>query len=159
RRPGHSDHGLPRIDPGRRPGGPRRGQGPAHGPRRGRLRRALPPRPPGGDARRLGRAGAPRGEEVIAASSVAPPDPDELLVVVGPTASGKTDLAVLLCERFGGEVISADSVQVYRGFDVGSGKPTAADRARAPHHLVDVADPLEPFDAKRFAELADQAIA
>jgi tRNA dimethylallyltransferase len=90
--------------------------------------------------------------------AVAPPDPDELLVVVGPTASGKTDLAVTLAERFGGEVIGADSVQVYRGFDVGSGKPTAAERARAPHHVVDVADPLEPFDAQRFADLADQAI-
>lgn len=83
----------------------------------------------------------------------------ELLVVVGPTASGKTELAVRLAERFGGEVIGADSVQIYRGFDIGSGKPTAAERARAPHHLVDVADPMEAFDAQRFAELADRAIA
>ena len=90
---------------------------------------------------------------------LAPPAPDELLVVVGPTASGKTELAVRLAERFGGEVVGADSVQVYRGFDVGSGKPTAEERGRAPHHLVDVADPLEPFDAQRFAALADQAIA
>jgi tRNA dimethylallyltransferase len=80
-------------------------------------------------------------------------------VVVGPTASGKTELAVRLAERFGGEVIGADSVQVYRGFDVGSGKPTADERRRAPHHLVDVADPLEPFDASRFARMADQVIA
>ncbi len=90
---------------------------------------------------------------------LAPPTPDELLVVVGPTASGKTELAVRLAERLGGEVVGADSVQVYRGFDVGSGKPTAEERRRAPHHLVDVADPLEPFDAQRFAALADQAIA
>jgi tRNA dimethylallyltransferase len=95
---------------------------------------------------------------VTSAATVPPPDGDELLVVVGPTASGKTDLAVALAERFGGEVIGADSVQVYRGFDVGSGKPTAEERARAPHHLVDVADPLEPFDAQRFADLADRAI-
>jgi tRNA dimethylallyltransferase len=92
-------------------------------------------------------------------ASVAPPEADELLVVVGPTASGKTELAVSLAERFGGEVVGADSVQIYRGFDLGSGKPTAEERRRAPHHLVDVADPEEPFDASRFAALADQAIA
>jgi tRNA dimethylallyltransferase len=80
-------------------------------------------------------------------------------VVVGPTASGKTELAVRLAERFGGEVVSADSVQVYRRFDVGSGKPTADERRRAPHHLVDVADPLETFDASRFAQMADEVIA
>jgi tRNA dimethylallyltransferase len=91
--------------------------------------------------------------------AIAPPEADELLVVVGPTASGKTELAVSLAERFGGEVVGADSVQIYRGFDVGSGKPTAEERARAPHHLVDCADPLEAFDAQRFAALADQAIA
>jgi tRNA dimethylallyltransferase len=91
-------------------------------------------------------------------STIAPPEPDELLVVVGPTASGKTELAVRLAERFDGEVVSADSVQVYRRFDVGSGKPTPDERRRAPHHLVDVADPLEAFDASRFALLADQVI-
>jgi tRNA dimethylallyltransferase len=89
---------------------------------------------------------------------VARPSDDELLVVVGPTASGKTELAVRLAERFGGEVIGADSVQIYRGFDIGSGKPSAEERARAPHHLVDVANPDEAFDAQRFAELADRAI-
>lgn len=86
------------------------------------------------------------------------PAEGELLVVVGPTASGKTDLAIRLAERFGGEVVGADSVQIYRGFDVGSGKPTAEERARARHHLVDVADPLEAFDAQRFAAMADAAI-
>jgi tRNA dimethylallyltransferase len=90
---------------------------------------------------------------------IARPAEDELLVVVGPTASGKTELAIRLAERFHGEVIGADSVQVYRGFDIGSGKPTREERARAPHHLVDVADPTEPFDAQRFAALGDQAIA
>lgn len=88
------------------------------------------------------------------------PAPDaELLIVVGPTASGKTELAVRLAERFGGEIIGADSVQIYRGFDLGSGKPTAEERQRAPHHLVDCADPGEPFDAQRFAERASQALA
>ena len=96
------------------------------------------------------------GIETIA---IAAPAEGELLVVVGPTASGKTELAVSLAARFGGEVIGADSVQIYRGFDIGSGKPTAEERARAPHHLVDVADPLEAFDAQRFAELGDRAIA
>lgn len=89
---------------------------------------------------------------------VARPEEDELLVVVGPTATGKTDLAIELAEAFGGEVIGVDSVQIYRGFDIGSGKPTAAERARAPHHLVDIVDPLDAMDAQRFTELADQAI-
>jgi len=85
--------------------------------------------------------------------------PAELLVVVGPTGSGKTALAVALAERLDGEVVSADSVQIYRRFDVGSGKPTAAERERVVHHCIDLIDPLEPMDAARFAELADGAIA
>ena len=89
---------------------------------------------------------------------IAPPEGDELLVVVGPTASGKTELAISLCEALDGEVIGADSVQVYRGFDIGSGKPTAAELARAPHHLVDIADPLDPIDAGRWAQLAEASI-
>jgi tRNA dimethylallyltransferase len=87
------------------------------------------------------------------------PGADELLVVVGPTASGKTELALRLCERFDAEVVGADSVQVYRHFDIGSGKPNDAELARARHHLVGVADPLEPMDAARYAQLADEAIA
>jgi tRNA dimethylallyltransferase len=81
-----------------------------------------------------------------------------LLVIVGPTGSGKTALAAELAERVGGEVVSADSVQVVRRFDVGSGKPTAEELGRAPHHLLDVVDPLEPMDAARWAQLADAAI-
>jgi tRNA dimethylallyltransferase len=88
-----------------------------------------------------------------------PVEAGELLVIVGETASGKTGLAVDLARRFGGEVVGADSVQVYRGFDVGSGKPTAAELDGVPHHLIDVADPGEAFDAARFVELADAAIA
>ena len=87
------------------------------------------------------------------------PGEGELLVVVGPTASGKTELAIRLAERFGGEVISADSVQIYRGFDLGSGKPTPAERARAPHHLVDAVDPLDHVDAGRYRLLAEAALA
>ncbi len=90
---------------------------------------------------------------------IAPPESDELLTVVGPTASGKTALAMRLAERFDGEIVGADSVQIYRLFDAGSGKPTAEERARVPHHLVDLVDPLDPFDAARFVNLADQAIA
>ncbi|HEU4532836.1 MAG TPA: tRNA (adenosine(37)-N6)-dimethylallyltransferase MiaA [Polyangiaceae bacterium] len=90
---------------------------------------------------------------------IAPPEGGEVLAVVGPTASGKTRLAVALAEAFGGEIVGADSVQIYRRFDAGSGKPTADERARVPHHLVDVADAREPFDAARFAALAEEAIA
>jgi tRNA dimethylallyltransferase len=85
--------------------------------------------------------------------------PERVLCVVGPTASGKTELAVDICARVNGEIISADSVQIYRGFDIGSGKPSASELAKAPHHLVDVLDPLETADAMRFTGLADRAIA
>jgi tRNA dimethylallyltransferase len=79
--------------------------------------------------------------------------------VVGPTASGKTELAVSLCERLGGEIVSADSVQVYRYFELGTGKPSAEERARAPHHLIDLFEPSEHCDVARWALLADEAIA
>lgn len=95
----------------------------------------------------------------ISSAALAPPSEGELLVVVGPTASGKTELAIELAERFGGEVVGADSIQVYRHFDVGSGKPTASERERVRHHLVDVLDPLESVDARTFSSLADAAIA
>jgi tRNA dimethylallyltransferase len=82
-----------------------------------------------------------------------------LLVVAGPTASGKTALAVALARRLGGEIVNADSQQVYRGLDVGTAKPTAAERALVPHHLLDVVEPGEGMDAARWAALADAAIA
>jgi tRNA dimethylallyltransferase len=84
---------------------------------------------------------------------------EPLWVVVGPTASGKTSLAIELCELHGGEIVSADSVQVYRHFEIGTGKPSSEERARARHHLIDVIEPSEPMDAARFAELAELAIA
>jgi tRNA dimethylallyltransferase len=96
---------------------------------------------------------------VLARLEVAPSPNETLVCVVGPTAGGKTALAVELCEILGGEIVSADSVQVYRGFDAASGKPDTEEKARARHHLIDVAEPLEPFDAPRFVELADAAIA
>jgi tRNA dimethylallyltransferase len=83
---------------------------------------------------------------------------EPLLVLVGPTASGKSAIALRTAERLGGEVISADSVQVYRRFDIGSGKPTAEERRRVPHHLIDVADALVPMDAARWARLAEEAV-
>lgn len=85
-------------------------------------------------------------------------DSPELLVVVGPTASGKTALAIELAERHGGEILSADSVQVYRHFDIGTGKPSAAELARAPQHLLDLVEPDQTLDAARWAELADAEI-
>ena len=82
-----------------------------------------------------------------------------ICVVAGPTASGKTALAIALARRLGGEIVNADSQQVYRGLDVGTAKPTASERAAAPHHLLDVVEPGEGMDAARFAALADAAIA
>jgi len=81
-----------------------------------------------------------------------------ILVICGPTASGKTALAVELAERLGAEIVSADSQQCYRGLDAGTAKPTAAEQARARHHLLDVADPEEQLDAAQFVRLADEAI-
>lgn len=81
-----------------------------------------------------------------------------ILVVAGPTASGKTALALALARRFDAEIVGADSVQVYRGFDVGSAKPTEAELGGIRHHLLDVVEPDEAIDAMRFAALADAAI-
>lgn len=84
---------------------------------------------------------------------------DSLLVVTGPTASGKTALAVQLALQFEGELIGADSVQVYRGFDIGSSKPSLGELRGVPHHLLDVREATAPLDAAEFAALADAAIA
>lgn len=80
------------------------------------------------------------------------------LLLAGPTAVGKSEVALLLAERLGGEIISVDSMQVYRGLDIGTAKPSADDRARAPHHLLDVVGLAEPFDAAKFVALARAAI-
>ncbi|NDY43560.1 AAA family ATPase, partial [Dissulfurirhabdus thermomarina] len=82
------------------------------------------------------------------------PAPFPLVALVGPTAVGKTALSLRLARELHAEIVSVDSVQVYRGLDVGSAKPTAAERAEVPHHLIDVADPDEPFDAADFARRA-----
>ncbi|MDA0262593.1 MAG: tRNA (adenosine(37)-N6)-dimethylallyltransferase MiaA [Chloroflexi bacterium] len=83
--------------------------------------------------------------------------PRPLIAVVGPTAVGKTRLAIELCQRFGGEVINADSRQVYRGMEIGTAKPTPEERFQAPHHLLDLLDPPEPFGIGMFLPLAAQA--
>lgn len=80
------------------------------------------------------------------------------LVIAGPTASGKTGVALELAERLGGEIVGADSVQVYRGFDIGSAKPTPEERARVPHHLVDVVDPGHDYSAAEYAAAAREAV-
>jgi len=81
-----------------------------------------------------------------------------IVAVVGPTAVGKTDLGIDLARRFGGEIISADSMQVYRGMDIGTAKPEPAELKEAPHHLIDVASPDEEFSAGRFKRLAREAV-
>lgn len=82
-----------------------------------------------------------------------------LWAVMGPTASGKSDLAMALCARVGGEIVTVDSAQVFRGLDVGTAKPTADEQAAVRHHLVDVIEPTEQWSAAQFAAAADAAIA
>lgn len=81
-----------------------------------------------------------------------------VVAVVGPTASGKSKLAVGLAEQFNGEVVSADSRQVYRGLDLGTGKITKPEMAGIPHHLLDIASPMEQFSVAQFVPLAEEAI-
>lgn len=83
---------------------------------------------------------------------------DRLIVLSGPTASGKTDLAISLARLFPLEIVNADSMQVYRGMDIGTAKPPAAAREEVPHHLVDAADPDEEWSAGRFVAEADRVI-
>jgi tRNA dimethylallyltransferase len=78
--------------------------------------------------------------------------------LAGPTAVGKSDVALGLAERLGAEIISVDSMQVYRGLEIGTAKPSPADCARVPHHLLGVVDLSEPFDAARFIQLAQEAV-
>ena len=81
-----------------------------------------------------------------------------LLAIVGPTAAGKTALAIRLAERFGGEIVGADSRQIYRGMDIGSAKPSLAERSRAPHHLIDIVAPDEALTLGQYKELATASI-
>jgi tRNA dimethylallyltransferase len=87
------------------------------------------------------------------------PRPGPVLALVGPTAAGKTELALAVAERLLAEIVSADAMLVYRGMDIGTAKPTPEERARVPHHLVDLVDPGEEFSVARFQPLARAAIA
>jgi len=82
----------------------------------------------------------------------------KLIVILGPTSAGKTGLSIKLAKKFKGEVISADSRQVYKGMDIGSGKITKKEMQGIPHYLLDVANPKKRFDVAQFKKLADQAI-
>jgi tRNA dimethylallyltransferase len=86
------------------------------------------------------------------------PPPRPWPALVGPTASGKTEAGIAVAERLGAEIVSVDSMLVYRGMDVGTATPTAAERARVPHHLLDVAEPGERFSVSRFQALAREAL-
>ena len=81
-----------------------------------------------------------------------------LLAVVGPTASGKTEASCTVAEALGAEIVCVDSMLVYRGMDVGTAKPTAEQRGRVPHHLLDIADPTEPFSVARYQDEARAAL-
>jgi tRNA dimethylallyltransferase len=80
------------------------------------------------------------------------------IFIAGPTAVGKSEIALALAEKIGGEIISADSMQVYRGLDIGTAKPNSEERKRIPHHLIDICDLTENFDAAQFIRLAQKAV-
>jgi tRNA dimethylallyltransferase len=95
----------------------------------------------------------------VAPEPVEAPSADSLLVVIlGPTASGKTALSLALAEKFHGEIINCDSVAMYREFDIGTAKPSRAERARAPHHLFDGVDPMQDVTAGEYARQARQVL-
>ena len=82
----------------------------------------------------------------------------EIIVVAGPTAVGKTKYAIALAKAFDGEIVSCDSMQLYKYMNIGSAKPTDAERAEAVHHLVDEIDPKEPFSVAKYSKMAKEAI-
>src|SRR5271165_4323344 len=82
----------------------------------------------------------------------------KLLAIIGPTASGKSALAMEIARRCSGEILSVDSMQIYRGMDIGTAKPSTEERAEVPHHLIDVAAPDEIFSAAKFVEMADAVV-
>ena len=84
--------------------------------------------------------------------------PPRILCVAGPTACGKTRLSIELAKKYNGEVVSIDSMQIYKGMSIGTAAPTAEEMAAVPHHMVAVADPGEDWSAARFAEASDRCI-
>jgi tRNA dimethylallyltransferase len=95
---------------------------------------------------------------VVAAVSVARTADPLVVLLLGPTGSGKTALSLALGERFDGEIVSCDSVAVYRGMELGTAKPTAEERARLPHHLIDVVEPDQPYTAGEYSRAARAAL-
>ncbi|WP_054032573.1 tRNA (adenosine(37)-N6)-dimethylallyltransferase MiaA [Desulfatitalea tepidiphila] len=85
-------------------------------------------------------------------------DPPKIVIVCGPTGVGKTAFAIELAKRFGGEIVGADSMQIYRRMDIGTAKPTAEEKAVVPHHMVDIIAPDEPFDAAAYGRRADAIV-
>src|SRR5258706_1121920 len=83
----------------------------------------------------------------------------KLLAIIGPTESGKSDLAMEIARKSGAQILGADSMQVYRGMNIGTAKPSAEQRAEVVHHLIDVVEPSETFTVARFVEMADEVIA
>ena len=83
---------------------------------------------------------------------------NKIIVICGPTGAGKTGLAINLVRQFNGEIVGADSMQIYRGMDIGTAKPTPAEQAAAPHHMIDIVDPDQDFDAAAYAKLAADVI-
>jgi tRNA dimethylallyltransferase len=81
-----------------------------------------------------------------------------VIVICGPTALGKTSIAIDLARTFNGEIVGADSMQIYRNMNIGTAKPTPYEQSRVPHHMIDIVDPDEPFDARRFAIMAHEKI-
>ena len=100
-----------------------------------------------------------RGLQLTTPETPHTPNSDPLAVLIlGPTGSGKTALSLSLARRFHGEIVSCDSVAVYRGMDLGSAKPSCVEQAAAPHHLIDIANPDQPFTAGEYSRLAREAL-
>ena len=83
---------------------------------------------------------------------------DPIICITGPTASGKTELSLRIAEALGGEIVSCDSMQIYKRMDIGTAKPTAAEQRRAKHHMIDVCEPSEPYSAGKYVAEADRCV-
>jgi tRNA dimethylallyltransferase len=95
----------------------------------------------------------PSGKKMVSAT-----EKPKIIIICGPTGIGKTAVAIELAEKLGGEIISADSMQIYRYMDIGTAKPTAEEQGRIPHHMIDIVDPDEDFDAVGFAQMAREKL-